>query len=139
MRVSAEPVGLGRVAATLTRPFLRTVEASLRNSEAKTSPVAGEIRILSRYGAATALLRASQAAAFVFACALLGCAYKGSAWLAVVVGACTLLGVVLEAAARGREGGGSPAGASTALLSFVALIGILHFVFAAPDHDLNVK
>ena len=111
----------------------------MRNSEAKTSPVAGEIRILSRYGAATALLRASQAAAFVFACALLGCAYKGSAWLAVVVGACTLLGVVLEAAARGREGGGSPAGASTALLSFVALIGILHFVFAAPDHDLNVK
>ena len=125
------------VAMACSGMTLFTFEASLRNSEAKTSPVAGEIRILSRYGAATALLRSSQAAAFVFACALLGCAYKGSAWFAVLVGSCTLLGVVLEAAARGREGGGSPAGASTALLSFVALIGILHFVFSSPNHDDN--
>ena len=54
----------------------------------------------SRYGLVALLLHTAQAAALIFWIALLGCAVKGQAWWAMLLGVAVFAGMVMEAVER---------------------------------------
>eukprot|EP01043_Picozoa_sp_COSAG02_P008697 COSAG02_NODE_283_length_25709_cov_24.523311_16_plen_1395_part_00 len=62
-----------------------------------------EVKLLSKYGLATVLLRASQTAALIFSVALLACAAKARAIGAVVVSIVVYIGLGVEAMTRSHR------------------------------------